>query len=405
MDLSIIFNIFQILFISYFGFVTLYLFIYATASFFYKPKSLDKAKKYRKFLVLIPAYKEDIVIINVAKDVLNQDYPKEFYDVYVIADQLKDSTISSLREIPVNVLKVFFEISSKAKSINEALKIAGNGYDGVVVLDADNLMDTNFITRANEMMDHGSIAIQGHRIAKNLDTNFSILDAISEEINNSIFRKGHVVLGLSSAMIGSGMAIDYDLFFQIMEKADTFAEDKELEFKIILQKKKIDYLHDVFIYDEKVSKPEVFVKQRSRWLAFQLIYAKRFFVDAFVELILRKNVDFWDKVMQQILPPRIILLGLTIIINILSLLFNSELFKYAWAIQGLLCLLAITFAIPKRFFNRRTLFALLSLPLGFILMFKSLFRYEKAKINFEPTPHTHTKMNTGNSIVKTKNKQ
>ena len=44
------------------------------------------------------------------------------------------------------------------------------------------------------------------------DTNTAVLDAVSEEINNSIFRKGHTRLGFSSGLSGSGMAFEYDLF-------------------------------------------------------------------------------------------------------------------------------------------------------------------------------------------------
>ena len=65
----------------------------AIASFFYKEKRVINSDKKRKILVLIPAYKEDIVIVDVARDALNQDYPRELYDVYVIADQLKKETI------------------------------------------------------------------------------------------------------------------------------------------------------------------------------------------------------------------------------------------------------------------------------------------------------------------------
>ncbi len=361
--------------------------------------------KNRKFLVLIPAYKEDVVIVNVAQDALNQDYPKELFDVYVIADQLKQETIDKIKALSVNVVEVSFKISTKAKSINEGLRAAGEGYDAVVILDADNLMDSNFLTRSNELMNNGASAIQGHRIAKNMDANFSVLDAISEEINNSVFRKGHVALGLSSALIGSGMALEYKLYHKIMAQADTFAEDKELEFKLILNKQPIEYLDDVHIYDEKVSKPEVFVNQRSRWLAFQLIYAKRFFFDAFVELFLRKNFDFFDKVMQQMLPPRIILLGLTFIIAIASLIFNSGVLFYAWIIQAAACILGIILAIPRQFYNMNTLKAVFSLPYGFILMLRSLFRYEDAKKSFEPTPHTHTSINRGSTAVKTKKNQ
>jgi cellulose synthase/poly-beta-1,6-N-acetylglucosamine synthase-like glycosyltransferase len=59
-------------------------------------------------------------------------------------------------------------------------------------------------------------AVQGHRTAKNTNNSWAILDAISEEINNNIFRKGHRVLGLSSAIIGSGMAFRYNYFKALM---------------------------------------------------------------------------------------------------------------------------------------------------------------------------------------------
>ena len=398
----IITSIFQILLLLYLGLASLYVLVFAIASFFYKEKKPSNSKKKRRFLVLIPAYKEDVVIVDVAKDALNQDYPKELYDVYVIADQLKKKTVEQIRSFSVNVLEVSFKISTKAKSINKALEAAGEDYDAVVILDADNLMDTNFLSRSNDLMNDGAYAIQGHRIAKNIDARFSTLDAISEEINNSIFRKGHVAVGLSSALIGSGMALEYKLYRRIMAQADTFAEDKELEFKLILEKHPIEYLEDVHIYDEKVSKAEVFVNQRSRWLAFQLIYAKRFIFDAFVELFVRKNFDFFDKVLQQLLPPRIILLGLTFIIAIISAIFNTGFFYYAWMIQAMVCFTGILLAIPKQFFNKHTFKALISLPYGFVLMLKSLFRYEDAKKSFEPTPHTQTSIKRGKTSVKTK---
>jgi hypothetical protein len=55
-------------------------------------------------------------------------------------------------------------------------------------------------------------AIQCHRCAKNANNDVAVLDGTSEEINNTIFRKAHNRLGLSSALIGSGMCFKYDLF-------------------------------------------------------------------------------------------------------------------------------------------------------------------------------------------------
>ena len=81
-----------------------------------------------------------------------------------------------------------------------------------MVLDADNLMETSFISKVNNAFNKGYMAVQGHRVAKNINTRFAILDAVSEEVNNMIFRKGHRVVGLSAALIGSGMAMEYAYF-------------------------------------------------------------------------------------------------------------------------------------------------------------------------------------------------
>jgi len=99
----------------------------------------------------------------------------------------------------------------------------------VVILDADNLMAKDFLKRMNLGFANGFKVIQGHRIAKNSDTSFALLDGISEEINNHIFRQGHRAAGLSSALIGSAMGFEYVLFKRFMIDIDAIGGfDKEL---------------------------------------------------------------------------------------------------------------------------------------------------------------------------------
>ena len=90
--------------------------------------------------VLIPAYKEDQVITGVAASALKQNYPADKFDVVVIADSLKNETLAKLRAMPIKVVEVFFEKSTKVKALNEAMAVIGDDYDCAVILDADNLM-------------------------------------------------------------------------------------------------------------------------------------------------------------------------------------------------------------------------------------------------------------------------
>ncbi len=384
---SHLFTYLQWIFIIYLGFSSLYIFVFAFSALFYKDKKHELNEKLRKFLILIPAYKEDVVIKDVAKDATLQNYPSDLFDVYIIADTLKAKTVKDLKNIPVNVLEVSFEQSTKAKSINKALEMIKHDYEGIIILDADNLMEPDFINKINDEMNKESIAIQGHRIAKNKNSSLAVLDGVSEEINNSIFRKGHVTLGLSSALIGSGMAFDFQLYKSIMSEIDSFAEDKEMEFKLFKNKHRISFLSNAYVFDEKVSKAEVFVGQRSRWIAFQLIYAKKFFFPALYQLFANANVDYFDKVFQQLLPPRILLLGLTTIFATISTVFNQGSLWFAWLIVFALCVLGILIAIPKKLYTFKTLKAVIKLPLGFMLMILSLFKIKKARRGFNPTQH------------------
>ena len=100
---------------------------------------------------------------------------------------------------------------------------------------------------------------------------------LSEEINNHIFRKGHKVLGLSAALIGSGKAVKYDFFEEIMSKITAIGGfDKQMEVLIISQKVTIDYAHEILVFDEKVQLPEVFQNQRKRWMSAQLTFMRKY---------------------------------------------------------------------------------------------------------------------------------
>ena len=229
-------NSIQLIFYVLFLICTIYLFVFAIAGLFYKPLKYGHSVNLRKFAVFIPGYKEDKIILDVAKKALEQDYPSEYFDVIIIADSFKKETVDKLKELPLKVNEVYFEKSSKAKSLNKTMEMLSDEYEVALVLDADNIMANDFINQMNQAFNQGFIAVQGHRLAKNTNTHFAVLDALSEEINNHIFRRGHRVLGLSAALIGSGMAFDYQLYKSLMRQIDSFGEDKELEHKL-LQKK------------------------------------------------------------------------------------------------------------------------------------------------------------------------
>lgn len=376
------------------GVATAYILTFAIAGLFYKTPILPSAQKNRMIAVLIPGYKEDSVIIEVAKNALIQDYPTSSFDVVIIADSFQPETILKLQELPIKVIEVKFDKSTKSKALNKAMELLPEKYDIAVVLDADNVMAKDFLTKVNASFDTGFQVVQGHRTAKNQNNDWAILDSISEEINNHIFRKGHRVLGLSSAIIGSGMAFQYSFFKEMM--ANVFAVggfDKEIELKMLKQGITIEYLDQAHVYDEKVQETEVFGNQRRRWLSAQIHYFRFGIIDSLKDLLSKGNVDYFDKAFQFIQPPRVLLLGGTGLLTFLSIAFDliqfqTIQFSRNWIILFILVCIALLLSIPVSFFNAKTFKALMGLPKGIWVMFLSFLKIKGANKTFIHTKHT-----------------
>lgn len=133
----------------------------------------------------------------------------------------------------------------------------GDDYDIALVLDADNVIPYDYLNDVNDLYARPGVEIvQTHRMAKNINSNMALLDAISEEINNTIFRLGHVKLGMSAALIGSGMAFRYDLFRATMANVKAVGGfDRELELTLLYQGKYFHYLPETYVFDEKYRTP------------------------------------------------------------------------------------------------------------------------------------------------------
>ena len=365
----------------------LYLFVFAAFSMQRRREPYPPARKQRRFVTLIPAYKADAVIVRTVQAALAQTYPEELHRVAVIADRLQPETLAELRKLPLTVIEVAFENSSKAKALTAAVEELGpDAADAVAILDADNLVGGEFIARLNEVFDAGVEAVQAHRTAKNRDTDTAVLDAAGEEINNSIFRRGHVALGFSSALIGSGMAFRYDWFGANIRRCVTSGEDKELEALLLRQRIYIDYLDDVEVLDEKVQGEEAYYNQRRRWIAAQF-YALGAAVKNLPGALFSGNFDYCDKLLQWCLPPRMLLVGLVPLWAVAMSVLDPW-GSVKWWIALVLMLFALAMALPDAQTDAKLGRALRRVPVLVLLTAANLFRLSGTKDKFIHTQHT-----------------
>jgi cellulose synthase/poly-beta-1,6-N-acetylglucosamine synthase-like glycosyltransferase len=342
----------------------------------------------RRICVLIPAYRADAVIVETAQAALRHEYAG-FREVVVVADGLQAATLRALKRIGATIIPVQFQRSTKGKALLHALtQLPSDKYDVAVVLDADNLMAPGCLNSINAAFGAGYRVVQAHRTAKNQNTAFALLDACNEEINNHIYRKGPFAMGLSSALIGSGMAFDFAYLQRLLTGiGETVGEDKELDFRIARDQQKICYLDKVYVYDEKIENAQVFTQQRTRWLASQLEFLKKYSGEGIHRLLTEGNGEFFNKVVQTFLVPRTLLIGVLGLFFLASLVLPVGPPILFWA--GLLAVLAFTLlvSLPARLYNQQLLHAVIRLPYAIVCMVLALFRINRTKTAFLATPH------------------
>lgn len=347
-------------------------------------RSLREPQQYT-FLILYPAYNEDRVIVNSVHTFLGQYYPYKGFHVAVISDHMQPETNEKLAQLPITLLQPVFEKSSKAKAMQYAMDQIKENYDYVVILDADNVVNSDFLQQLNEVCSKGYKAIQCHRCAKNSNNDIAVLDGVSEEINNTIFRKAHNRIGLSSALIGSGMCFSYKWFKENVYKLSTAGEDRELEALLLRQRIHIHYEPTIHVYDEKVSNKDNFQKQRLRWMTAQ-IQSLFSLLPHVPKALMEGNIDYIDKTFQQALIPRSMLIVLTFMLAVLITLLSREWCLKWWLLFLFICM-SLYVSTPKQLRSHSVFGKILSIPTLVWKMILNILKIDRKNTDFIHTAH------------------
>lgn len=174
-------------------------------------------------------------------------------------------------------------------------------------------------------------------------------------------------MGMSSALAGSGMAFEFNWFKDNIMKAKTAWEDKELEAMLIRQHIFVDYFDHIFLFDEKTRQTGDFNRQRKRWIFTQfhsVMKNFRFLPSA----IINKQYDLVDKIVQWMLVPRTVMMGIIVVMGIvLPFIYLTLAIKW-WVIAAWI-LFIFALATPDYLVDKRWERAFFKVP---FIMLKSL---------------------------------
>lgn len=283
----------------------------------------------KSFALIIAAHNEETVIQYIVKSLKNLDYPKELFDIFVIADNCTDKTAQKAREVDA---KVFERFNKEKRGKGYALEWMFDRifkmekkYDSIVIFDADNLASKNFLKEMNNKLCEGYKVVQGYLDSKNPnDSWMSASYSIAFWQSNRMFQLSRQNLNLSSQLGGTGFCIDTSILKKLGWGATCLTEDLEFTCKLILNGEKVGWAHDAIIYDEKPLTLNQSWWQRKRWMQGFGDVADRYFFKLLKKGLRERNWVVLDCALYSIQPYITIMMGISILASV---------FNYGYAIS------------------------------------------------------------------------
>ncbi len=302
-----------------FFFSYLYQFIYVAIALFHKPKPHEN-EKINRLAVLIAARNEQTVIGSLLESIKAQNYPAEYIDVYVGADNCTDNTAAVAREYGA----VVFERTDtrnigKGYVLNYLLQnikqSASRKYDAYIVLDADNILDPDFIKEINRTFSDGYEIVTSYRNSKNYGDNWISAGYSLWFLRESRYlNAARMAVGSSCAVSGTGFLFSDNVLNQC-DGWNFFLLTEDIEFTIhnVIQGEKIGYAANAVLYDEQ---PVDFIQswhQRMRWSRGYLQVFKKY-GKQLIRGIFQGSFSCYDMTMN--IMPAAVLTCVSVVINV-----------------------------------------------------------------------------------------
>ncbi|MCK9478252.1 MAG: glycosyltransferase [Firmicutes bacterium] len=292
----------------------LYYFFISLFSFIPRKEGDVDDTRFRKYALLVAAHNERLVIENMIESLKKLDYPKEKYEIFVIADNCTDDTARIATASGATVLERF-NTNQRGKGyalewMFEKLYKMDKQFDSVVIFDADNIVDKDFLKSINKQHLKGSKVVQGYIDSKNPNDSWITYSyAISFWSINKLFQQSRANLNLGCQLCGTGFSVDIDVLKEIGWGATCLTEDMEFTMKLSLNDIKVGWANDAIVYDEKPLTLSQSWKQRTRWMQGHADVACRFVNKLVKKSFKERKLAPFDCALYLLQPLRIITMG------------------------------------------------------------------------------------------------
>ena len=314
-----------------------YQFVYIPIAWLPRKKETLHAPMHR-FAVLIAARNEEAVIGKLIDSIKAQSYPGRLVKIFVAADNCTDATAEAARSHGAEVYERYdMTLRGKGYALDfllREIKLRGHvRFDGYIVLDADNVLDRDFILHMNETFSAGHDIVTCYRSSKNYGDNWISAGYALWFLRESRYlNSARARLGSSCGVSGTGF-----LFSQAVLDAQgggwpfhLLTEDIEFTIDNVTRGMKVGYCPDAIAYDEQPISFRQSWAQRLRWSRGYLQVFKKY-GRALISGIFSGSFSCYDMAMS--IMPAAVLTGLSIVVNLGAALVNV-LYYHEWGVLG-----------------------------------------------------------------------
>ncbi|WP_141732672.1 glycosyltransferase family 2 protein [Oligoflexus tunisiensis] len=239
-------------------------------------RRLDKAKGAQgepitNFVILVPAHNEEGSIATTVRSLRALDYPRQQFEILVIADNCQDQTANVARNEGAEVLERFHDTKkSKGFALEyalETLQKREHQPDAVVIIDADTTVDADLLKAFDRRLQSGQDWLQAYYTVSNSNDSWRTqMMRLGFAHFNGLWLLGQDTLGLGSALRGNGMAFSWNGLQRCPWQAYGLAEDLEFSWHLRMRGERVFFVPEVKVYGEMIdNNPAAVASQRLRW--------------------------------------------------------------------------------------------------------------------------------------------
>lgn len=271
--------------------------------------------------VIIPAHNEEL---NIKRCVESIKRCKKTYDyeIFVIADNCSDKTAEIAKKTGAKVLERFND-TEKGKGF--ALKytfdyLEDKNYYAYIIVDADTVVENNFIEVIGDKFSSGSNAVQTTYLVNEPEQSKKTKLMNLALMSMNAFRPlGREKLGLSVGILGNGFALSKELLKEIPYNANSIAEDLEYHIEIVRNGKRVEFTNDTKVLADFPVSDDGNASQRARWEGGRFFLQRKFSLKLFKD-ILKGKIGLIEPFLELMTLPlafqMLLLLALLVIGNI-----------------------------------------------------------------------------------------